>query len=309
MSDSESDGGIDSEMTPREALLARHKKELKEQHAKNMAIKKAAPKNNKAAKKAAEQKVQEAEDELKARHAKELAELDAAEAAAKSSSGVNATSAPPGSGSGGHQAPGTATASHDGDADGEGAGQQHHKPSKAQRRRQQRQQQDADREARIAEEKAAMGESERDREEAALCDKLRGLGLVVREVVPDGHCMYRAIEQQLVLSDVTTGGGAPTPSFQELRVRAAAHMRQHKDEFLPFFHPLETTSSGAGAGGGAFGGDGEGEGSLEERFERHCQAVESTAEWGGQMELRALAQALRRAVYVHMADMEDPRCM
>lgn len=34
-------------------------------------------------------------------------------------------------------------------------------------------------------------------EERALKQQLRPLGLAVREIPPDGHCLYRSIEDQL----------------------------------------------------------------------------------------------------------------
>ena len=67
-----------------------------------------------------------------------------------------------------------------------------------------------------------------------LC-KLRVIRTCVAQ--PDGNCLYRAVEDQLRLS----GGGEPAaegaavPSHSELRGRAVAHMRDHEDEFLPFF--------------------------------------------------------------------------
>ena len=54
---------------------------------------------------------------------------------------------------------------------------------------------------------------------------------------PDGNCLYRAVEDQLRLSDGVepAGEGAGVPSHSELRRQAVAHMREHEDEFLPFF--------------------------------------------------------------------------
>ena len=46
-----------------------------------------------------------------------------------------------------------------------------------------------------------------------------------------------------------------------------------------------------------------GEGSPEAAFEAYCCAVENSAAWGGQLELRALAQALRRHIAVYSVGM------
>ena len=46
--------------------------------------------------------------------------------------------------------------------------------------------------------------------------------------------MYRAVEDQLALA-----GSAPAPDHAELRRRAAAFMRAHPDDFLPFLPQVE----------------------------------------------------------------------
>lgn len=43
--------------------------------------------------------------------------------------------------------------------------------------------------------------------------------------------------------------------------------------------------------------------SLEARFEEYCNRVENSADWGGQLELRALAQALQRSITVYSVGM------
>lgn len=57
-------------------------------------------------------------------------------------------------------------------------------------------------------------------------------------------------------------------------------MRSHADEYAPF---VETEDGDASC------------------FESYCDEVESTAAWGGQLELRALAHVLRRPIAVFAA--------
>jgi OTU-like cysteine protease len=45
----------------------------------------------------------------------------------------------------------------------------------------------------------------------------------------DGHCLYRAVEDQLAITDGPAG-----PSFWELRSLAASYMRLHAAETIPF---------------------------------------------------------------------------
>ena len=61
---------------------------------------------------------------------------------------------------------------------------------------------------------------------------------------PDGNCLYRAVEDQLRLSDPGAAAGAAVPSHAELRRKAVAHMREHQDEFLPFFAQVRRITLG-----------------------------------------------------------------
>ena len=49
----------------------------------------------------------------------------------------------------------------------------------------------------------------------------------------DGHCMYKAVEDQLRLN-ADDGDTEQQPDFKKLRYMTAQHMREHKEEFLPF---------------------------------------------------------------------------
>ncbi|KAL6766376.1 hypothetical protein ACKKBG_A35785 [Auxenochlorella protothecoides x Auxenochlorella symbiontica] len=154
------------------------------------------------------------------------------------------------------------------------------KPTKAQRKRQQRAAAEAEREARIAAELADADDSLRVQEEEAMSSTLAPLGLAIHEIAPDGHCLYRALEHQLDLQD---GSGAA--SFQELRRLAAEHMRTHANDFSPYIAEDDVT------------------GPVEdgEVFEAYCKEVESTAAWGGHLELQALSQALGKPIKVWAA--------
>ncbi|KAK9810921.1 hypothetical protein WJX73_008628 [Symbiochloris irregularis] len=152
-------------------------------------------------------------------------------------------------------------------------------PSKAQKRREKAAAADAARDARIAAELEAAGDSERVLEEQALEDLLLPLGLCVRSIPSDGHCLYRAVEDQL----------------RELRHGAAAWMRQHPLDFAPFVTEEEQAEAD-GALGDAVNGD-------TSAFDRYCRSVEDTAVWGGEAEITALAGHLRRQITVYAAGM------
>jgi OTU domain-containing protein 6 len=73
---------------------------------------------------------------------------------------------------------------------------QHRGPSKAQKRRDAKLKQEVEREQRIQEEQSGVV-SERAVENQTLAQKLGPLGLTLKEIKPDGHCLYRAVEDQL----------------------------------------------------------------------------------------------------------------
>ncbi|CAB4269077.1 unnamed protein product [Prunus armeniaca] len=161
------------------------------------------------------------------------------------------------------------------------------KPSKSSKRRDKRAQQDAAREQRIQEEQSNLV-SDRLIENEKLAKKLEPLGLTINEIKPDGHCLYRAIQDQLA----HLSGGSSPYTYQELREMVAAYMRKHASDFLPFFlseNPVDGDS-----------GD-----SLAERFENYCKEVESTAAWGGQLELGALTHCLKKCIMIYSGSFPD----
>jgi OTU domain-containing protein 6 len=107
----------------------------------------------------------------------------------------------------------------------------HHRarPSKSQKFRDKRAQEAAEREQRIQEEQNNLV-NQREIEERHLLDKLNPLGLGLKEIKPDGHCLYRAVEDQLTLYP----DSCPAYSYQQLRELAARYMLNHVEEFLPF---------------------------------------------------------------------------
>lgn len=161
------------------------------------------------------------------------------------------------------------------------------KSRKSIRRREKRAQQEAAREQRIQEEQSNFV-SDRVIENEKLEKKLEPLGLSVTEIKPDGHCLYRAVEDQLAF----LSGGSSSYSYQELREMVAAYMRKHASDFIPFFLSENAVEEGS-------------DDSLAERFESYCKEVESTAAWGGHLELEALTHCLRKHVLVFSGSFPD----
>ena len=92
----------------------------------------------------------------------------------------------------------------------------------------------------------------------------------------------RALADQLTMSEAESAADSHrqgTITFGDLRLRAAQHLREHADEFAPFI--------------------GVDPGSSE--FDQYCHKVESVidAEWGGQVEIRALSASLERQIHIY----------
>jgi OTU domain-containing protein 6 len=114
-------------------------------------------------------------------------------------------------------------------------------------------------------------------EDQRLAMQLEPQGLKIKDIQPDGHCLYRALADQCVqnLPDLDpelarevraweTGAG-----HTQMRGICAAFMRKHADDFAPF---VDTDDFGA-----------------------YVDKIENTAEWGGDVELTALARRLRES--------------
>ncbi|GBG65221.1 hypothetical protein CBR_g50012 [Chara braunii] len=261
----------------REEMLARHRREVKELQGKEIEMKKAAAKGSKAAQKAARKAIDEEiarlDAKMKKRHAAELvvllgsdehdlvgvADTNGMDVLVRAVAGVGL--APPAS-----RAP--------------------TKMSRAQRWRATKATQEAEREQRIQEEQRSVLSS-RELEDRQLEEKLRPLDFTLREIKPDGHCLYRAVEDQLSVY------GPPKYDFMGLRALAAMYMRQHREDFMPFI--------GEQGDGNSTAEDLEVD--AERKFEKYCDEVESTAAWGGQLELGALSHALRQHIMVFSADL------
>ena len=162
-----------------------------------------------------------------------------------------------------------------------GASDEPRRPSRAQKRREAKAKEEAERDARIALERANLGETEEELEWRELGDKLEPLGFRVKEVAPDGHCMFRSLEDQLAFQS-TESLGFDTKPFDHLGLRrlAASHIRKHADQFAPFIAE---------------------EGSEDAGVEGYCARLEETAEWGGHVELQAIAEALEVVIEVYSA--------
>ncbi|XP_048385590.1 deubiquitinase OTUD6B [Stegostoma tigrinum] len=246
--------------TEEERLFKRHRKERKELQAKIQAMKNAVAKNDKKRRKQLVEEVAKFETELELRHEEELKQLtrslDKSRMVESSTNGI---------------------ANLELEIE-DGKVFKQSRISKAQKRREKKAAQDREREERIAEAEIENLKGARHLENQKLAEILAKRQLQIRQIPSDGHCMYKAIEDQLEQQ-----GSQLT--LTDLRTQAAEYMRSHVADFLPFLTNCNT-----------------GDMYTPEEFEKYCDEVANTAAWGGQLELRALSRVLKMPVEVIQAD-------
>ncbi|OJD11801.1 hypothetical protein AJ78_07498 [Emergomyces pasteurianus Ep9510] len=138
-------------------------------------------------------------------------------------------------------------------------------------------------EAARAAEEAANQTDHRSNERRNMDAVFSRLGLQEKEIRPDGHCLYAAVASQLgdkgiplkaPLSTTESSGpelGSSAAGYLTVRGVTASFITNHADNFAPF---------------------------IEEPLPEYVRKIRDTAEWGGQLELQAIAQAY--GVYVHV---------
>lgn len=145
----------------------------------------------------------------------------------------------------------------------------------------------AERDAQVAQ---AAAEAEnlpdhRELERAKMSRELDRLKLREHQIRPDGHCLYSAVadqlEQRAVTADVDSLADAAREApekaaeYKTVRKAAADYMTANPDEFAGF---------------------------LEEPLDDYVRKIRDTAEWGGQLELLALARTYGVRINVLQGD-------
>ncbi|XP_036371746.1 deubiquitinase OTUD6B [Megalops cyprinoides] len=242
-----------------ELLTKQHRKEKKDLQAKIQSMKNAVPKNDKKRRKQLVEDIAKLEAELTQKHEDELKQLNNNKGEDKVDTVAN----------------GVENLVLDNEEQKEA---KQVRPSKAQKRRDKKAALERERENRIAEAEVENLSGFRHQEGLKLAQKLAERQLQIKEISSDGHCMYRAVEDQLA-------GRGQALGLVQLRALTAQQMRSNADDFLPFLTNPNT-----------------GDIYTADEFEKYCRDVESTAAWGGQLELRALTQVLQMPIEVIQAE-------
>ncbi|OAA42186.1 OTU domain-containing protein 6B [Metarhizium rileyi] len=118
--------------------------------------------------------------------------------------------------------------------------------------------------AQQAEEEASGMTDHRARESEYMKSMFATYGLVEKEIEPDGHCLFSAVADQLSQNAIPTGRtDASEAEYRTVRRAATAFMAENGHDFAPF---------------------------LEGDLDSYLVRMRDTADWGGQLELTALAR-------------------
>lgn len=92
------------------------------------------------------------------------------------------------------------------------------------------------------------------------------------EIIPDGHCLFASLSDQLKIRH------GIDRTIQDLRDDAASYIRKHPDMFSPFLFDEEMMTM--------------------KEIEPYCEQLTTTAMWGGDMEILALAEVYNCCISV-----------
>jgi OTU domain-containing protein 6 len=284
-----------------EELLARHRKEQRDLQARITQKKKNATKKTR---KGINEECERLQQELKEKHQREVAELNG-EPTDAAADDLGNLSLGDGEGINGPSGEKSDHVSADGDVKTSSDGTTSSSPSTpdpaARTKKQSRQKarlarREAERaaQAAIAAEEAANQTDHRGNEKEVMDAAFKRLGLKEIEINPDGHCLYSAVACQLdelglglrpdpkriILSPSTTSRLETVTSpkhdgYRAVRAVTADFITEHGDDFVPF---------------------------MEEPLDEYTKKIRLTGEWGGQLELQAIARAYGVEINVLQGD-------
>jgi len=99
--------------------------------------------------------------------------------------------------------------------------------------------------------------------------------------------MYYAIADQLAILGLMSAQDAATP--QATRSAAAAYLRAHADSFMPFVPSILGEDMEGATDDGLM---------TPEGYNEYCRRVEESGDWGGEIEIQALARHYNVPIHV-----------
>ncbi|KAA8574441.1 hypothetical protein EYC84_005906 [Monilinia fructicola] len=257
----------ESNMESFEEMQSRHRKEQKDLQGRITQKKKGATKKTR---KGVNNECEELERQLKERQAQEIASLDGdvvpdiddvpeldGEASDTSANGLDSNGVD------------NITDSLEKSSIAETAEAEAGQPKKRNRQKERLARRAAEQEAAVEEarKEAANMPDEKEVERKRMQEEFSSRNLQEKQIRPDGHCLFSAIADQLSQVGIPLGteaeGLKDDQRYKVVRKAAATYMEGHPDDFVPF---------------------------LDEPLENYIHKIRDTAEWGGHLELLALAK-------------------
>jgi len=260
----------DDELDPVESLLKAHRKEKKDLQGKIQALKKTASKGDKKKKKDVADEIAKLEQDLDVKHKQELSDLKNKTDVNEVENGVDNISIE------------TCPQEEEEEEDGMLGEIKYSNintggKSKAQKRREKKEAKEKERLEAIDAQEVENLQGARHLEQEAMKNLLKSRGLTIKEIAPDGDCLFAAVAHQVARE-------GDSVSVSSLREDVAQHLRQNKEEFSPFLFNTES--------GNLF---------SDAEYEDYCIKMATTSTWGGQIELKALASILKKQIEVLQA--------
>lgn len=122
-----------------------------------------------------------------------------------------------------------------------------------------------------AEQEASHQTDHRSIEKTHMLAEFTKHSLVEHEIQPDGHCLFSAVADQLAQLAIPLDRQPGEPGYKAVRRLAAEYIGAHGEEYSGF---------------------------LEEGVDSYVRKIRDTAEWGGQIELAAVANVWGVEVWV-----------
>ncbi|KAL7079475.1 hypothetical protein ACQ4LE_000993 [Meloidogyne hapla] len=247
-------------------LKAQQNKERKEMRAKITALKHSIPKNNVKKKKDVMHQIEQMENELKKRHDEQLIDLD------KTSEDVKITEEKKDEETNQIPAVDSVTTFF-----------KEIKLSKAQQKKEnKRKEQESKRLAAAQKDQESAVYSKSYKENEAIKQLLIHRNLKLKDIPPDGDCLYKAISHQyFILRGLKH-------TAEDLRVMAAKYIRKNKKEFLGYLINSE--------------GNLVDEESFNDYYSKVKHMCSKGGDWGGEPEIRALSEVLNVCIKILNAD-------
>lgn len=153
---------------------------------------------------------------------------------------------------------------------------QNQRVSKAQKRRDKKAKEEKAKQAEILEQEEINKTGPRATELKLIKTILKSRTLMLYPIPSDGDCLYNAIKHQLIVT-----GRTPAIDTPKLRQITADYIRENK-ELLIFYMSNPAT----------------GDCLTDDEFAEYCESIKRTATWGGQIEIKALSNALKVPIEV-----------